>query len=594
MRNAEPPHPASGTAAPGSVNASPGAPATRLSQSSSRPHTTLHIAAIGGCIEVALLLGLVRPLWLFGPRHAVTTHEPLATLLGNDAAGLATFIVTLSVWIGAYTVVLWLVRQPLTVGARRTLWWLPVLFAGTLLLVLPASSKDVYHYVMEGRIVSEYGGSPLTLPPAAFPDDPLYWVMSSWESTPSRYGPLFALTAGGVAFVGNGSLTGTLLGFKLISVGALLGTAWLCAATARRARPELALPAFALVAWNPLALYEAGANAHNDLLMLFFTALALYLAARGLLVWALPALALGVLVKYVVILLAPLLIADCGPWLAGAGVRIAARRDRVTRDSPRNLVRLPPLRAMLKPLHSHLRLAAICGPQSAILGTVVSAVLVAVFYLPFWEGMRTFDALRSASGDMGSSVGWILRQALKHRLGWEGARPPVIALLSIAFAAGYALILWKAGLIRLLRLTLHPARATSPTHMTISPEPQTDSRLRTSGFGLPTLLLYLCTLSWWLWPWYALWLLPLAALVADRRLGVLTAVITCAALAAYVPINFRIYFWGEIPTDHMSLYAFLTMYVPPLVAALGLLAWRGNKGKAQNQPLARQQLHDGA
>jgi hypothetical protein len=97
------------------------------------------------------------------------------------------------------------------------------------------------------------------------------------------------------------------------------------------------------------------------------------------------------------------------------------------------------------------------------------------------------------------------------------------------------------------------------------------------------LVLYLCTLSWWLWPWYALWLLPSAALLTARRLGVLAAAITCAALAAYIPINFRILFWGEIPTDHMSVYAFLVMFAPPAVTALVLLARRSP---------SRERLHD--
>jgi hypothetical protein len=388
--------------------------------------------------------------------------------------------------------------------------------------------------------------------------------------------------------VGHGNLTATLLGFKLISVAALFGTAWLSAATARRIRPELALPAYVFVAWNPLALYEAGANAHNDLLMVFFTALALYLAARGLLVWALPALALGVLVKYVVVLLAPLLIADCG-------LRIAARRNTVPHgQASEDSLWLSP-GAMLKPFHPHWYRAAIRtpapasrGPQSAIAGTMLSLLLVLILYLPFWQGLRTFDALRSASGDMGSSVGWMLRQALKHRLGWEGARPVVMGILSTILPAGYALLLWRAGLIHWLRLTLVPNNPTSWTRMSTKPEPEADFRLRTSDFGLPTLLLYLCTLSWWLWPWYALWLLPLAALRADRRLGVLTAVITCASLAAYIPINFRIYFWGEIPTDHMSLYAFLVIFIPSVVTAFGLALTRRRPriGKEDSTPIA--------
>jgi hypothetical protein len=81
------------------------------------------------------------------------------------------------------------------------------------------------------------------------------------------------------------------------------------------------------------------------------------------------------------------------------------------------------------------------------------------------------------------------------------------------------------------------------------------------------LLLELCTLSWWMWPWYALWLLPAAALLANRRTGLLAIVITGSALAAYIPINFRELFWGPVPTDRMPLAAVLTSFLPPIVVA---------------------------
>ncbi|MFN8559310.1 MAG: polyprenol phosphomannose-dependent alpha 1,6 mannosyltransferase MptB [Dehalococcoidia bacterium] len=165
---------------------------------------------------------------------------------------------------------------------------LPVLFAGTLWFMLPVSSQDVYHYTMEGRLFSVHGANPLTTPPAAYPADPLAWTVRAWSDTPSRYGPLFALVAAGVTRATGDSLTATLLGFKLLMTAALFGTAALAYFTVRRIDPAAALPAYVFVAWNPLALYEAAANAHNDLLMVLFTALALYLWLRGRLDLALP------------------------------------------------------------------------------------------------------------------------------------------------------------------------------------------------------------------------------------------------------------------------------------------------------------------
>jgi hypothetical protein len=268
------------------------------------------------------------------------------------------------------------------------------------------------------------------------------------------------------------------------------------------------------------------------------------------------------LVKYVVLLLAPLLLAD-------HGLRTAAWR----KGSRNSLASYQPSR----PFYRCAFPATVCTPHSALLGGVLAAVLAILLYLPFWEGMQTFAALRSAAGDMGSSPGWMLRQALKHRLGWEGARPVVMAVMTALFAAGYTVLLWRGGLWRWLRRALQPsnlpAQAQPPGRIIDAAHPP----LRAVDTGLLSMMLYLCTVSWWLWPWYALWLLPPAALLANRRLGLLAAAVTCAALLAYIPINFRIYFWGEVPTDHMPLYAFLTMF--GLSAAAALVLWLGRRAQ---------------
>jgi alpha-1,6-mannosyltransferase len=481
-----------------------------------RRTTITPVLLVGVVIEVALAVGLVRPAWLFGHHAAIPTPEPLAAVLGLRWSGLVRVAVTFALWLAGYAAAMVLARRPLTVGARRALVFLPVLFAGTLLFMLPVSSKDVYHYLMEGRALAVYGDNPMNVPPAAYPEDPLAWTVSSWGDTPSRYGPAFNLLAAAVAAVAGDNLVANLLGFKLLMVAALFGTAALAGRTAGRLRPEAAPAAYVFVAWNPLALYEAAANAHNDLLMVFATALALELGARRRWALALPALALGALTKYVVALLGPLVLIES---LAAACSRTAPR----------------PLRP----------------PRSFWLGLVFAVALAVVLYAPFWNGRHTFDAVTSASGDMLSSPGWLLRQVLKHRFGWEGAKLPVVLLMSAAFLVGYGSLLWWHG--RMARAGVAPAE-------------------RLAAFALAVLALELCTLSWWLWPWYTLWLLPPAALLVGRWPAGVVAVANGVALLAYIPLNFRELFWGPPTTDRMPLAVVLLLFLPTLLAAL--LLWR--------------------
>jgi hypothetical protein len=590
---------------PYSVDDPQAAPGTRHAVLGTRhsalgtPYAALPVIGLGVAVELLLVIGLVRPLWLFGPRDAITTNEPLATLLGISLRGVLGFATTIALWLAGYALAMALCRRSLTSGARRALYLFPLLFAATLLLVLPVSSKDVYHYLMEGRILAVHGDNPMSVPPAAYPQDRLYWVMSSWEDTPSRYGPVFNLLAGAVAIAGHESFAATVLGFKLLAVAALLGAAALAALTARRVRPELALPVFVLVAWNPLALYEAAANAHNDLLMVFFTALSLYFAVRGRWELAFPALALGVLTKYVVVLLGPVLLLECR--VPSTEYRVPRAACRVRRLVLRRVLgfgsggsfRLP---SAVRPFAGGEFYSALRIPRSALFGIGLSLALVVALYLPFWNGARTFDALRSASGDMGASPGWLLRQALKHPLGWEGARPVVVGVMTAVFLAGYAAILIKClGRSAECRVpgaecrvlgeddapaagslgagTVDPPEVTHTAAGHKNPVPGTPSEalgahqavFASTAFAV--LLLELCTLSWWMWPWYALWLLPAAALLANRRTGLLAIVITGSALAAYIPINFRELFWGPVPTDRMPLAAVLTSFLPPIVVA---------------------------
>lgn len=503
---------------PNTRNADGSAARTALAAPPHTPRRTTitPVLLVGVVIEVALAVGLVRPAWLFGHHAAIPTPEPLAAVLGLRWSGLVRVAVTFALWLAGYAAAMVLARRPLTVGARRALVFLPVLFAGTLLFMLPVSSKDVYHYLMEGRALAVYGDNPMNVPPAAYPEDPLAWTVSSWGDTPSRYGPAFNLLAAAVAAVAGDNLVANLLGFKLLMVAALFGTAALAGRTAGRLRPEAAPAAYVFVAWNPLALYEAAANAHNDLLMVFATALALELGARRRWALALPALALGALTKYVVALLGPL-------------VLIESSAAACSRTAPR------PLRP----------------PRSFWLGLVFAVALAVVLYAPFWNGRHTFDAVTSASGDMLSSPGWLLRQVLKHRFGWEGAKLPVVLLMSAAFLVGYGSLLWWHG--RMARAGVAPAE-------------------RLAAFALAVLALELCTLSWWLWPWYTLWLLPPAALLVGRWPAGVVAVASGTALLAYIPLNFRELFWGPPTTDRMPLTVVLLLFLPPLLAAL--LLWR--------------------
>ena len=198
---------------------------------------------------------------------------------------------------------------------------------------------------------------------------------------------------------------------------------------ARRLAPTWRCAAYVLIAWNPLFIFESAANAHNDSLMLLFTAAAIYCAVRRDWTLALPALTAAILIKFTTGLLALL-------------YRLGVAHGRRTSKTP--------------------------GGSRSALG--LAALLAVAGYLPFWEGPATFRAVTSASANALNSPGWLLREALERTIATEDtARRVVSSLLALVFGAGYLAALrlvWngRAG-------THHGSGASSRSPPTCSPCP---------------------------------------------------------------------------------------------------------------------------
>jgi hypothetical protein len=77
--------------------------------------------------------------------------------------------------------------------------------------------------------------------------------------------------------------------------------------------------------------------------------------------------------------------------------------------------------------------------------------------------------------------------------------------------------------------------------------------------------------TWWFWPWYVIWVVPLAALTPRRGVAILAAVFSASSMLMYAA-----YFW-LLYGDGLRLQAATAgvAFLPPLLAVLGYLGWRG-------------------
>ena len=133
---------------------------------------------------------------------------------------------------------------------------------------------------------------------------------AAWRFFPSAYGPLWEIMAAGLAHLAAGDLWRGILLMKgqallsLVLTSAL--TAWLI--WHRRRSSRTVQQALFLLLWNPLLLLDIGGNAHHDLWMVLAVLLAVGLAERRRFDLALVALTAGALVKFVPLLILPLVV----------------------------------------------------------------------------------------------------------------------------------------------------------------------------------------------------------------------------------------------------------------------------------------------
>jgi hypothetical protein len=333
-------------------------------------------------------------------------------------------------------------------------------------------SRDVYSYAMYGRMVSVYSVNPYVDIPASFIDDPVYPLVSvDWIDSPSVYGPAFvAVSAGITELVTSPPLM--VVAFKGLAAVASLGTMLLAVAGARRIRPERAAFAALLVGWNPVIVFHGVAGGHNDALVGLALAAGVFLILSGRELWATAVMVLGTLVK------------------VSGGVPLA----------------IAVLAAVFrKPKGQRLRAFAV----HAGVGVAVALPFIVPFEQTSDPTLGTLE-LTSRQGWLAPSrfVLVILRGAANF-LGGDLAGDIVSVIVRVVFP-----LVFVVTLVALVRhLAGDPSRIEPP--------------LVVAAMGWATLIALM--ISPLLYPWYAMWLVPVVWLLPKR--GRDGAVLICVALA---------------------------------------------------------------
>jgi hypothetical protein len=442
------------------------------------------LAALGllavGYIALAVLFAAPRSRVVLAtaggsPDWLLGPFRPLGTGFADGDLSGPLFYTGLWLAMLAYVAVLASARA---VGARLAIGAIVFLHA-LFLLAPPLLSQDVFSYLSYARLDVLHSVNPYTHSPDAVPSDGVFGFAGSKDAT-SAYGPLFTIATLPLAKL---AIPGAFWTLKTLTMLATLGVVGLTAACARRLGRDPVFAALA-VGLNPLVLVHVVGGAHNDaFVMLFvmggvFTVLPEKMPSAGK-----PALGSLAGARH--------------PGFAGS---LAAGAAAVKASGA---IAAPFLLIGTQRRKEFLLAAAATVAASA-------AAAVAVF------GSKALEAFVLIGQNQERTTRWSLPQRSADGIGaiTGGSSDSIVHFTRAAFA-----VLLAIALVHLLR------RAWAG---------RDDPRAWILAAAWATLAVLIATA--WLVPWYAIWLVPLAAIAGSRVLNAATLALCAYLLVIAVPL----------------------------------------------------------
>ncbi len=168
-----------------------------------------------------------------------------------------------------------------------------------------AFSYDLFNYIFDAKIVTYYQQNPYLHKALDFPNDPMLSFMR-WTHRLYPYGPSWLLLTVPLSFIGMNIFLPTFFMFKLLMGFSFLGSCYLIYKISESLFPESKLFNLSFWAFNPLVITEFLVSAHNDIPMIFFMLLSVYLFLQKRRAWSLLSYLFSVGIKFSTGVLIPL------------------------------------------------------------------------------------------------------------------------------------------------------------------------------------------------------------------------------------------------------------------------------------------------
>lgn len=306
-------------------------------------------------------------------QHIGYFQRPLSTLLYNVIISLLFICYGIFIWLGYHNK---LTKKKIFVVAVGT--------AFILLWSYPAFSYDIYNYMFDARIVTEYGQNPYEHKALDYPEDP--WInFMRWTHRTYPYGPVWLGLTIPLSFLGFGYFLPTLYLFKLLSAIAYIGSVIYISKILEIISPKRVALGTVFFALNPFVIIESLVSAHNDIIMMFIALVSLYYLFQRQFMNSFIALLISGGIKFATLFVLPVLLI----------YRIFTKPKQISPQQTINLILLCMLGALIavyirseyqyQPwyLLYILPFAALSLKYYWVIPSVVLSVASLVMYIPF-------------------------------------------------------------------------------------------------------------------------------------------------------------------------------------------------------------------
>lgn len=158
----------------------------------------------------------------------------------------------------------------------KSIWKIIIFTTVVLIFSYNAFSYDLFNYIFDAKIVTHYHLIPYFHSALDFPNDPMLSFMR-WTHRTFPYGPSWLALTVPLSFIGLNYFLPTFFLFKILMGLSFLGSCYLIYKISEKIFPENKLLNLVFFALNPLVLIETLVSAHNDIPMIFFFLLSIYL-----------------------------------------------------------------------------------------------------------------------------------------------------------------------------------------------------------------------------------------------------------------------------------------------------------------------------